>query len=111
MEAFMDCWHHEIDTATTEAEVVRNAAEYLLLWAPRHLSAETLGLDHMGIENTDDIERVNARLGCSPVRVDRSSPGSAHIHEIAKYFRHAAMRLRELRHVSPRVPTGVSASL
>lgn len=107
----MDCWHHEIDTATTEAEVVRNAGEYLLLWAPRQLSAESLGLACMRIESSDDIERVNERLTRTPVRFDRATPGSAHIREIAQYFRHAAMRLRELRPVAQRATTGISASL
>jgi|EndMetStandDraft_2_1072991.scaffolds.fasta_scaffold374847_2 hypothetical protein len=100
--ATMDCWHHEIDTAMTEAEVVRNAGEYLLLWAPRTLSAESIGLTRMRIESGDDVERVNERLARSPVRVDRASPGSGHLREIAQYFRHAATRLGELRTIPGR---------
>jgi hypothetical protein len=107
----MDCWHHEIDTATTEAEIVRNAGEYLLLWAPRNLPSESLGLAQMRIESSQDIERVSERLGQSPLRVDRASPGSAHVRELAQYFRHAAMRLGELRRIPPRAQTGISASL
>jgi hypothetical protein len=107
----MDCWHHEIDTATSEAEVVRNAGEYLLLWAPRELPAETLGLPHMRIESSEDIQRVSERLGQGPQKVDRASPRSAHLRELARYFRHAAMRLVELRQAPPRAQTRVSASL
>ena len=100
----MDCWHHEIDTAMTEAEIVRNAGEYLLLWAPRTLCAESIGLTRMRIESGEDIERVNERLGRSPVRVDRCAPGSGHLREIAQYFRHAAARLGELRTIPSRAP-------
>jgi len=34
----MDCWHHEIDKARTEEDVVRSASDYLMLWAPRGLA-------------------------------------------------------------------------
>lgn len=107
----MDCWHHEIDKSTTEAEIVQNAGEYLLLWAPRDLPAEALGLAQMRIETRDDIERVNQRLAQAPAPVDRASPRSAHLRELAQYFRHAAMRLGELQRIPPRSPTPLSASL
>jgi hypothetical protein len=107
----MDCWHHEIDTATTEAEVVRNAGEYLLLWAPRHLSAESLGLPKMRIESGEDIERVNERLAQTGMRGDRSSAARAHLRELAQYFRHAAMRLGELRRIPSPAPARYSASV
>jgi hypothetical protein len=94
----MDCWHHEIETATSEAEVVRNAGEYLLLWAPRELSAGALGLPRMRIESTDDIERVSDRLAHTALPLDRT-PQAAHLRELARYFRHAATRLGELRRV------------
>lgn len=107
----MDCWHHEIDTATSEEELVRNAGEYLLLWAPRKVPAESLGLARMRIESGEDVVCVSERLGQGPARVDRASADSAHLRELAQYFRHAAMRLVELRRPpSPHAQARISAS-
>lgn len=107
----MDCWHDEIDQASSEAEIVRNAGEYLLLWAPRDLTAHTLGLARMRIESTADIERVSARLAPLPAQMGRTSPRSAHLRELADYFRHATIRLGELRRIPARPGTGISASI
>ena len=108
----MDCWHHEIDTATSAAELVRNAGEYLLLWAPRELSPAALGLARMRIESTDDIERVNDRLAHTALPTT-STAHAAHLRELARYFRHAATRIGELRRVPLRTADAnrLSASL
>jgi hypothetical protein len=110
-DRIMDCWHDEIDQASSEAEIVRNAGEYLLLWAPRDLTAHTLGLARMRIESTADIERVSARLAPLPAQMGRTSPRSAHLRELADYFRHATIRLGELRRIPARPGTGISASI
>ena len=47
----MDCWHHEIDKATTEDEVVNSAADFLALWAPQELAPLTLGWRDLRIES------------------------------------------------------------
>lgn len=107
----MDCWHDEIDKATSETQIVQAAGEYLLLWAPRELPPETLGLERMRIESREDIYRVSERFALAPVKVDRASPGSAHLRELAQYFRHAARRLRELRPIPAREAPRFSASL
>ena len=31
----MNCWHREIENATTEAEVAQSASDYLTLWGPQ----------------------------------------------------------------------------
>ena len=54
----MDCWHHEIEKATSEAEVVRSASDYLALWAPRELPPWSLGLSEMRICAGGDIEHI-----------------------------------------------------
>jgi hypothetical protein len=107
----MDCWHDEIDHALTEAEIVRNAGEYLLLWAPRDLSAQALGLARMRIESSADIERVSARLAPIPAQGDHTCARSAHLRELAHYFRHAATRLVELRRIPPRPGARLPASI
>ena len=92
----MDCWHHEIDKATTEDDVVRSASDYLQLWAPRELDPMQLGLIDMSIESPADIERVKRWLSDpSPMAVNPSH--DAHLKELTGYFWHAASRLGELR--------------
>lgn len=101
----MDCWHHEIDKATTEREIVRNASDYLVLWAPKELEPINLGLTDLRIETPDDIERVKRWLGDNRLKPNAGSRDSAHVQELAHYFSHAAARLGELRkgltHVRP----------
>jgi hypothetical protein len=93
----MDCWHHEIEKANTEAEVVRSASDYLLLWAPRELAPTTLGLRALRIENCDDIERVKSHLADSPANATPVTSRQAHLRELADYFWHASTRIGELR--------------
>jgi hypothetical protein len=91
----MDCWHYEIDKATSEAEVVRSASDYLALWAPRELPPVQLGLAALRIENPDDIERVKSHLADRPATP--MTPRDSHMRELADYFFHAATRIGELR--------------
>lgn len=92
----MDCWHHEIEKATTEDDVVRSASDYLQLWAPRELDPMQLGLIDMQIDSPDDIERVKRWLADKePAAV--SPTHSAHLKELTGYFWHAASRLGEIR--------------
>jgi hypothetical protein len=65
----------------------------------------------MRIESGEDIVRVSERLGPGPAREDRKSPSSAHLRELAQYFRHAATRLVELRRPPRFSPARMSASL
>jgi len=92
----MDCWHHEIDKARTEEDVVRSASDYLMLWAPRELDPTRAGLVDMSIASPDDIERVKGWL--SDHETTAVSPTyTAHMRELAGYFRHASSRLGEIR--------------
>jgi hypothetical protein len=82
----MDCWHDEIDRATTEAEVIRNARDYLWLWSPSELTPVTLGWRELKIESPADIARTNRWLAQTP-----------QLRDLAAYFRHAAARIETLR--------------
>jgi hypothetical protein len=93
----MDCWHHEIDKATSEAEIVKSASEYLDLWAPRDLPPIILGLSTLRIENGDDVFRVKENLADSPAKSRSLPPEQSHLREIADYFGHAASRIGQLR--------------
>jgi hypothetical protein len=94
----MDCWHDEIEAAESEADIVRNACEYLLLWAPRELHPHTLGLYDMRVRSYLDIESVNIHLA------DLPAAGDSRLREIADYFWHAASRISELRYEAKLLP-------
>ena len=93
----MDCWHHEIDKATSEAEIVKSASDYLKLWAPREIAPWRLGLSEMRIADGGDIERVNYHLAAQPPKCKPSSASESHLRELASYFSRASTRISELR--------------
>ena len=93
----MDCWHHEIDRAATEADVVRSAGDYLFLWAPHELAPLSLGWRDLSIETPDDIERVKQWLIDGVASAHSIAPRAAALRELASYFWYAAERIREIR--------------
>lgn len=93
----MDCWHHEIERAATETEVVRSAADYLFLWAPQELAPLRLGWRELRIETAADVERMKQWLVEGVASAHCASPHAAALRELASYFWHAAFKLRELR--------------
>jgi len=100
----MDCWHHEIDKATTEEEVVKCASDYLVLWAPRELEPLALGLVEMRIESGDDVERVKRWLTDSQASAYANSQHAAHLRELAGYFWHVSSRIGQVRRERAHVP-------
>ncbi|MGZ5073118.1 MAG: hypothetical protein ACXWHB_01895 [Usitatibacter sp.] len=93
----MDCWHHEIDHATTEREVVRSAADYLFLWAPQELAPLTLGWRDLRCESAEDVERIKQWLVEGMASTHSASPFAPALRELASYFWHAAFKIQELR--------------
>ena len=93
----MDCWHYEIDKATSEAEIVKSASDYLALWAPREMAPWSLGLSEMRIADRDDIERVKFHLTARRPQGRPASAGESHLRELTGYFVRASARLGELR--------------
>ena len=91
----MDCWHHEIDKATSEAQILQSASDYLRRWAPREIAPWSLGLSEMRIADRDDIERVKFHLSARAPKAKSAS--ESHLRELASYFTHASTRLGELR--------------
>ncbi len=89
----MDCWHRELDHASTEAEVARHAREYLALWAPRELASLTLGWRSVRVENADDVGRVKDWFLDSPGIADPTTE----LHDLAGYFWHASARIDSIR--------------
>lgn len=94
----MDCWQNEIRRATTEAEVVRMAADYLTLWAQVELQPLSLGWRDFTIENADDVERVKRWLVESVNTSQSLARNAGELRELASYFWHAAARIGEIRH-------------
>ena len=93
----MDCWHHEIDRAATEAEVVRSASDYLFLWAPQELAPLTQGWRNLRIETAADVERLKCWLIEGLAGAHSIAPHAAALRELASYFWHAAVRINEIR--------------
>jgi len=84
----MDCWHTEIDRATSEADVLKAARDYLALWGTRELAPVTRGWRELRVDSAADLERVKGWL-----------TECAQLQELARYFWHAASRIDELRRV------------
>jgi hypothetical protein len=93
----MDCWHHEIDRAPNEAEVVKGAADYLFLWAPQELAPLSLGWRDLRVEDAADVERMKQWLVEGVASAHSISPHAAALRDLASYFWHAAFRIQELR--------------
>lgn len=89
----MDCWHREIENATTEAEVARQASDYLSLWAPQELAAVTHGWRELRIETAADIDQMKNWITEGPATSAVAEP----LRELAGYFWHAAARIVEIR--------------
>jgi hypothetical protein len=99
----MDCWRHELETAASEAEIMKCATDYLRLWAPREMNARALGLDDLKIRSTGDIETVKRRLADAPQPFsDSKTREGSHVRELADYFWRASARIGELRGVRSR---------
>ena len=93
----MDCWHHEIERAPTEADVVKSANDYLFLWAPHELAPLTQGWRDMRIDTAADIERLKSWLIEGLASAHSIAPQAAALRELASYFWHAAARINEIR--------------
>lgn len=93
----MDCWHRELDRATTEDQIVGNAKDYLHLWAPQELAPLTLGRREVRIDSAADLERWKAWLTqrlSSTLTIERNL---AELGQLTDYLWHAADRIGEIR--------------
>jgi hypothetical protein len=93
----MDCWHREIERASTEAEVVARARDYLVLWAPNELEPLIRSDDTVHLEDGADIVRYQRRLAEGFFESRCSLPKAEQLQELSSYFWHAAARIREIR--------------
>jgi hypothetical protein len=93
----MDCWHREIERSRTEADVVRNADDFMALWSPRELAPVTHGWREMKIDDADDLERVKKWVVDDLGPEVSTLPDAAPLRELGDYLWHAAARIREIR--------------
>jgi hypothetical protein len=91
----MDCWRREIGRSRTEAEVVRNAVEFMALWSPRELAPVARGC-RVDIHDAADLERVSKWVVEDLPAV--APPDAAPLRELGEYLWYAAARIREIRH-------------
>ena len=88
----MDCWQREIARSRTEAEVLRNAGDFMALWSPRELAPVTRGWRPVKIENAEDLERVKKWV-VEDVPVGDGTP----LRELGDYLWYASARIRQIR--------------
>lgn len=88
----MDCWQREIARSRTEADVLRNAGDFMALWSPRELAPITRGWRPMKIENADDLERVTKW-----VVEDVAGTDATTLRELGDYLWYASARMRQIR--------------
>ena len=91
----MDCWQREIGRARTEAEVMRNAVEFMVLWSPRELAPVTRGWRQVDIHCAEDLERVTKWV-VEDLPAE-ASPDSEPLRELGDYLWYASARIREIR--------------
>ena len=89
----MDCWQREIARSRTEAEVVRNAVDFMALWSPGELAPVTRGWRPVRIENAEDLERVKKWV----VEDVAAAGDSAPLRELGDYLWYASARIRQIR--------------
>jgi len=93
----MNSWLRDIDRATTEAEILAHAQDYLSLVHPRDLAVLPEDLRTIRIERETDITAWSERLakGCASVQAHESDV--ARVQEMVSYLSKAADRLGQIR--------------
>jgi hypothetical protein len=89
----MQAWLQDIAHATSQAEVVANARDYVCLWAPRELPDDCRELR---IDGEADIPRWSERLASGTAAM-AGRPGAERLRELVAYLARASERLGELR--------------
>ena len=93
----MDCWRREIGKSRTEAEVVRNAVDFMALWSPRELAPVTRGWRQVDIHSAEDLERVTKWVVEDLPAEAAASPEAEPLRELGEYLWYASARIREIR--------------
>lgn len=93
----MDCWHRELERASTESDVVQNAKDFLALWSPQELAPLTLGWRDVTVESADDVERLKKWVVEDIGGELSAAPEAANLLPLGDYLWHAATRIGELR--------------
>jgi hypothetical protein len=93
----VDCWHRELERAGSEAEVIRNASDFLALWSPQELAPLTLGWRDVHLESAADLERMKKWLVEDLGGELSIAPEAAQLRDLGDYFWHAAARIGEIR--------------
>ena len=93
----MNSWLRDIDRATTEAEILAHAQDYLSLVHPRDLAVLPADLRTIRIERETDITVWRERLakGCAAVQAHESEV--ARVQEMVSYLSKAEDRLGQIR--------------
>lgn len=90
----MKTWLRDIERATSQAEVVAGARDYMSLWSPRELPE---GCREIAIEDETDIVRWRERLAQGGGAAAGGASSPERYRDLVTYLARASERLGELR--------------
>jgi len=93
----MNSWFKEIDRATTEAQVVASARDFLSLLHPRELEPLPKDCRQISIESVTDIDRWSGKLARECAAVHERSPEVEKLRDVVNYLSRARERIGEIR--------------
>jgi hypothetical protein len=91
----MDTWIREIDRATTQAQIVATARDYVSLYSPRELFNLPADCREIRIEDESDIPRWREKLSHGYAAA-QDAPNAARLRDLVSCFDRAARRLGEI---------------
>lgn len=93
----MNTWLKEIERATTEAQVVASARDYVSLYSPPELAPLPEDCRQIRIEDEADIPRWREKLSRGFEAACHDAPNAERLQELVSYLSRAAERLGEIR--------------
>jgi hypothetical protein len=91
----MNTWLKEIERATTEAQVVASARDYVSLYSPPELAPLPEDCRQIRIEDQADIPRWREKLS-KGYETAHDAPNADRLAELVSYLSRAAERLGEI---------------
>ena len=92
----MNAWLKEIERATTEAQVVASARDYVSLYSPPELAPLPEDCRQIRIDGHGDIPRWREKLARGYESARDNAPNAERLQDLVNYFSRATERLGEI---------------
>lgn len=92
----MNAWLKGIDQATTQAQIVATARDYVSLYSPPELAPFPEECRTIRIDGHDDIPVWREKLAKGYERAAVNAPNAARLQDLVTYFARATERLGEI---------------